>query len=116
MEIDDLVKEFGDCVAAQEAAITETDPIKGNKFAKRYIAAFEKLRSFGDRGRDALAVLLDDSRPEVRVMAAAYLLRHCGDRARAVLERESTGKGRIAFGAVQALQRWKEGTWALDPE
>jgi hypothetical protein len=116
MEIQDLVKEFADCVAAQAAAIAEADPIRGNKFAKRYIAAFEKLRSTGDRGRDALAELLEDGRQEVRVMAAAYLLRHCEDRARTVLEAESRGSGLVAFGAAQALQRWKEGKWALDPE
>lgn len=115
MHIDDLVKEFGDCVAAQEAAIAKADPVEGNKFAKRYISAFEKLRSHGKPGRDALAALLDDDRPEVRVMAAAYLLRHCGDRAKKVLEKEAAGGGRIAFGAAQALQRWKEGTWSLDP-
>ncbi|WP_116807264.1 DUF2019 domain-containing protein [Steroidobacter cummioxidans] len=116
MEIHDLVKEFADCVAAQAAAIAEADPIRGNKFARQYIAAFEKLRSTGDSGRDALAVLLEDGRQEVRVMAAAYLLRHCEDKAKAVLEAESGGSGLVAFGAAQALQRWKEGTWALDPE
>ncbi len=115
MNLNELVKEFADCVAAQSDAIAKSDPNAGNRFARRYIAAFEKLRAHGDLGRDALAGLLDDTRPEVRVMAAAYLLRHSGDRARAVLESEAKGKGAVAFGAAQALQRWKEGTWALDP-
>jgi hypothetical protein len=79
------------------------------------VAAFEALRVHGDVGRIALAGLLDDARAEVRVMAAAYLLRHCGDRAKAVLENEARASGIVAFGAAQALQRWEEGTWALDP-
>jgi hypothetical protein len=116
MNLDELVTEFADCVAAQNEAIANRDPNTGNKYAKRYIAAFEKLRRQGDSGRNALATLLSDSRPDVRVMAAAYLLRHSGNRARAVLEAEAKGTGIVAFGAAQALQRWNEGTWALDPE
>lgn len=116
MDIDNLVKEFADCVVARNTAIDNADPLTANKFAKRCTAAFEQLRSLGNEGRDALAVLLEDGRPEVRVMAAAHLLRHCGERARAVLQAEARGSGLVAFGAAQALQRWKEGTWALDPD
>jgi len=49
-------------------------------------------------------------------MAAAYLLRYKTDQARAVLETEAKGKGFVALGAAQALQRWNEGAWALDRE
>jgi hypothetical protein len=49
-------------------------------------------------------------------MAASFLLRHCGARARRVLEEAARERGIVAFGAVQALKRWDEGTWALDPE
>ncbi len=48
-------------------------------------------------------------------MAAVYLLRHRTDEAVAVLEQVARGQGLIAFEAGQALERWKEGTWALDP-
>lgn len=116
MNLDELVKEFADCVAAQSEAIAKRDPNTGNKFAKRFIVAFEQLRAHGDSGRDALATLFADNRPDIRVMAAAYLLRHSGNRARAVLEAEAKGTDIVAFGAAQALQRWNEGTWALDPE
>lgn len=116
MNVTELVKEFAHCVVAQSEAIAKSDPNSGNKFAKRYIAAFQELRSHGDEGREALAVLLTDNRSDVRVMAAAYLLRHCESRARAVLEAEAKGTSFVAFGAAQALQRWTEGTWALDPE
>jgi hypothetical protein len=116
MNFEELVREFADCVTAQSEAIAKSDPNLGNKFAKRYIAAFDKLRSVGDEGRDAFAALLTHNRADVRVMAAAYLLRYQHDQATAVLEAEAKAKGPVAFGAAQALQRWKEGTWALDPE
>ena len=116
MKLEELVQEFADCVAAQNQAIEKSDPNLGNKFAKRYISAFEKLRARGNDGREALAVLLTDNRADVRVMAAAYLLRYKTDQARAVLETEAKGKGFVALGAAQALQRWNEGAWALDRE
>jgi hypothetical protein len=116
MKLNEFVKEFADSVVAQGEAIAKGDSVTGNQHAKRYVAAFENLRAYGAPGRDALASLLTDSRPEVRVMAAAYLLRHCENEARAVLEIEAKGVGLAAFGAAQALQRWNEGTWALDRE
>jgi hypothetical protein len=116
MNLEDLVKEFADCVVAQSQAMAKADPNLGNKFARHYMAAFEQLRSRGDEARQALAVLLRDSRADVRVMAAAYLLRYKHDQAKSVLEADAKGVGLVAFGAAQALQRWKEGAWALDPE
>lgn len=52
---------------------------------------------------------------DVRVMAAAHLLRYRTAEARAVLEEAAKGTGLVPFGAQQALKRWEEGTWALDP-
>ena len=86
MKLDKLVKEFGDCVAAQTRCIERGDAAAGNKYAKRYIKAFDKLCSQGAAGRDALAVLLDDARPDVRVMAASFLLRHSKEKAMRVLQ------------------------------
>ena len=113
MNVSDLVNEFAACVSAQSESIDKGDPNAGNQFAKRYVAAFEQLRAQGNVGRDALAILLDDRRPDVRVMAATFLLRHCGDRAIHVLKNEAGSIGVVSFGASQALQRWHEGTWAL---
>ena len=92
MTLDALVRDFAECVSRQSEAVANGDATTGNKYAKRYTAAFAKLRGHGDDGRNALAVLLSDARPDVRVMAAAYLLRHCEDRAKAVLEAEAKGK------------------------
>jgi hypothetical protein len=116
----ELVEEFARCVATQDQAMAVGDWRSGNAFAKRYVGAFRKLRLQGDSGPNALAELLSDSRAAVRVMAAAFLLRHCEDRARAVLEAEANGKGMVAFGASQALLNWDKlgwdkGTWELDP-
>ncbi len=114
-EREKLVKEFAECVAAQSEAIARADARTGNKHAKRYVAAFDRLRAHGDEGREALATLLTDGRADVRVMAAAYLLRYCESRARLILEAEAKGTGLVAFGAAQTLKRWEEGIWALDP-
>jgi hypothetical protein len=109
------VTEFANCVAAQAKAIEDGDPSTGNKYAKRYVKAFREIQKHGDEGRRALAELFSDPRADVRVMAAAYLLRFCEHSAVAVLETEAKGEGLVAFGAAQALKRWRDGTWALDP-
>ena len=114
--LEDLVQNFASSVAGQADAIQAGDPKKGNVLARRYIAAFEQIRGYGDPGREALAALLTHQNRDVRVMAAAYLIRYCEKLAKAVLKREAKGSGLTAFGAKQALQRWKEGTWTLDPE
>jgi hypothetical protein len=111
---DKLVEEFAACVMAQEAEIERGRG--GNKYARRYIAAFEKLCAHGDPGREALAVLLGHASPNVRVTAAAFLLRYCEFKARRVLKAEAKRAGISAIGAEQTLLNWKNGTWALDPE
>jgi len=113
--IEKLVREFADNVAAQTDAIGAGDSRTGNKHAKRYIRAFESLRELGSDGRDALVPLMFAGRDDVRGMTAAFLLRHRTEDARRVLEDLARGKGLAAFGAGEALKRWEEGAWALDP-
>ncbi|HYH98390.1 DUF2019 domain-containing protein [Hyalangium sp.] len=115
MTLEDLVEQFAQNVAAQTDAIWRGDAKTGNKHARKYGAAFDKLRAHGNAGRDALSVLLKHPRMDVRIMAAAHLLRHRTAEAKAVLEEAAKGEGMIPFGAQQALKRWEEGTWALDP-
>jgi len=112
VELDKLVDDFANSVAQQQRS---RDAETGNQHAAAYVAAFEALRAHGDAGREALTRLFEDRRAEVRVMAAAFLLRYCEARARAVLEAEAQGRGMVAFGAQQALERWEDGTWELDP-
>ncbi|MDC0711253.1 DUF2019 domain-containing protein [Stigmatella sp. ncwal1] len=115
MKLEELVAHFAENVAAQTDAIWRGEAKTGNKHARRYRAAFDKLRAQGDAGRDALAVLLKHPRMDVRVTAAACLLRHRTAEAKAVLEEAAKGEGMVPFEAQQALLRWEEGTWALDP-
>jgi uncharacterized protein DUF2019 len=114
-EIEGLVAEFAENVAAQTDSIWRGDAKTGNKHAKRYIAAFDKLTAHGDAGRDALTVLFTHPRMDVRVSAAAYLLRYRTAEARAILEEAATGEGLVPFEASLVLKNWESGTWALDP-
>ncbi len=114
-KLEKLVETFAENVAAQTDEIAHGSASKGNRHAKRYIAAFDKLCGHGDAGRDALAALFTHPRSDVRVMAAAFLLRHRTGEARAVLEEAAKGAGLPALEAQMALKRWDEGTWALDP-
>ncbi|MBN8469960.1 DUF2019 domain-containing protein [Corallococcus exiguus] len=111
-----LVRQFADNVAAQTDAIWQGDAKTGNRCAKKYISAFEQLRAHGDTGREALTELFSHPRMDVRVMAAAYLLRYRTHEAREVLMEAAKGEGFVPFKAGQTLKRWDEGTWALDPE
>ncbi len=115
MSIEKLVDDFAEHVAAQTDAIFRGDAKAGNKHAKRYVAAFEKLRGHGDKGREALAVLFSHPRMDVRVAAAAHLLRYRTAEAKAVLQEIAKGEGLAAFEASESLKRWEEGVWALDP-
>lgn len=67
-------------------------------------------------GRDALAVLLKHPRMDVRVTAAACLLRHHTAEAKAVLEEAAKGQGLVPFEAQQTLLRWcYQASWLMDP-
>jgi hypothetical protein len=116
MTLKELVAEFASGVVAQTDAIWRGDARSGNRHAERSITAWKMLRAQGDAGRDALAALLTDPSMDIRTAAAAFLLRYRHAESRAVLEEAAKGKGLIPFEAQQTLERWNEGTWALDPE
>jgi hypothetical protein len=115
MDLEKLVEEFAENVAAQTESIMRGDAKTGNKHANRYIAALKKLRSAGDAGRDALTVLLKHPRQDVRVKAAAFLLRYRTAEAKAVLKAAADGTGISSISALMTLKYWQEGTWNLDP-
>ena len=108
--------EFEMGVVGQNDTMLRVGARTGNKFAMQYTNAFKKLREYGDAGREALCVLLEHPRPDVRTMAAAFLLRDRTDEAMAVLRGAAAGKGVVALGATMTIKGWEEGTWALDPE
>ena len=110
--LSELVEEFALNVAAQTDS--KGPASVGNRFANRYIRSFQRLRRRGDAGRNALAVLFIHPLRDVRAMAAAFLLRHRTSEALSVLAQVAQGTDLTAFGAGQAIERWNEGTWALD--
>ncbi|MFL5355407.1 DUF2019 domain-containing protein [Archangium sp.] len=114
-QLEQLVAEFAENVAAQTDSIWRGDAKTGNKHARRYIAAFGKLIAHGDAGRDALTVLFKHPRMDVRVSAAAYLLRYRTAEARTILDEAARGEGLVPFEASLVLKNWENGTWALDP-
>lgn len=116
MNLDALVERFAVNVAEQTDAIWRGDSKTGNKHAKRYLDAVEQLLVLGDEGRDALASLLTHPRMDVRVKAAAYLLRYRTAEAKAVLEEAARSEGLIPFIASEVLKNWEQGTWDLDPK
>ena len=113
--IEALVEEFADHTQAQTREILGGDAKIGNSHAKKAIAVLLQLRALGDTGSDALAVLFTHPSLDVRTAAAAFLLRYRTAEARAVLEEAARGQGLIPFEASEALKRWEEGTWSLDP-
>lgn len=115
MTLEKLVEQVAKHVTAQTDAIWQGDSRTGNKHARKYEAAIEQLLAHGDAGRDALLVLFKHERMDVRVTAAATLLRYRTAEARAVLEDAAKGQGLVPFEASEALKRWDEGTWSLDP-
>jgi hypothetical protein len=114
MKLEELAADFASNVAAQTDAIWKGDARTGNKHARRYIAAFKKLREHGEAGRDALTTLFTHPRMDVRVKAAIYLLSDRPEVARPVLEEAAKSEGMIPFEASQALTYWSEGTWTLN--
>jgi hypothetical protein len=114
MNLQDTAEDFARNVAAQTDAIMRGDSKFGNRCAKRYTAAFKKLRDHGEAGRDALAALFVHPRMDVRVYAAVFLLSERPEQAKPVLEEAARGEGLIPFEASQALKHWNAGTWSLD--
>jgi hypothetical protein len=115
MSLEKFVGEFAQNIAAQTDCILRGDAKAGNKHAEKALAAFMALRAKGDVGRDALTTLFAHARMDVRVTAAAFLLRYRTAEATAVLEEAAQGQGLAALGAQQTLRNWQDGLWALDP-
>ncbi len=111
---DRLTETFAASVAAQTNAIVAGDARTGNRYAKRYILAYRQLREMGDKGLGALCALFVDTRPDVRAMAATFLLKYRTDEALAVLREVATMPGLVGFGASESIKRWEEGAWHLD--
>jgi hypothetical protein len=113
---DVLVRKFAESAIGQTDALENGDAVSGEKHAVACSKTFDALRAQGDSGREALTALFEHEDAAVRTTAAVFLLGYCEERALAVLEAEAKGDGLPAFVAAQALERWEEGDWDLDPE
>ena len=109
-----LANKFAASVLQQASCIKRGDATEGNKHAKSYIKAFRDITKFGNAGREALIPLLKHDDTNVRVMAAAFLLRYATNEALSVLEAAKSGGGLAGLGAAQTLKNWSDGSWALD--
>jgi len=108
--IQGLVTEFVRSVIGQNEAIERRDTRAGNRLALKYCGAAEQLLQIQPEGLGAFARLLNDSRIDVRTMAAAFLIPYETAQSKAVLELSAQGEGIVALGAKMALERWeKEG-------
>jgi len=116
-EILSLVKLFADNAILSRKYLWE-DSKKQNEHEDAVGCAFDELVSkYGNAGREALATLLSNENDSVASKAAAHLLRYCNHQATSTLKRiAETGDGFNAFAASEALKRWEEGDWDLDPE
>jgi len=111
------VDRFAHNVIEQKKWISRGDSRAANQCANALLKAFKKICNiYGDEGREALSSLFEHETRAVRSMAAAFLLRYKHEEAKAVLREIGRGKGLVALGARECINRWEEGEWELDPE
>lgn len=100
---------FVAAVARQHECNVSGDPITGNTEAKKYDEAARIMLAGGQREIDRFATLLTHDHDDVRVMAAAYLLKNRTDAAVATLRPIAAGVGLAALGAHMTLARYERG-------
>jgi hypothetical protein len=115
-KIQQLVDDFAANVIAQHEAIWRGNARVGNCHANRTLRCFDKLYRYGPAGKDGLATLFTHNNPLVRGTAAVFLLKYKTEEAMAILEELATGEGFSAFCASEAIKRWNEGAWDLEPK
>jgi hypothetical protein len=105
----ELCAEFAEAVRAQARCICQGDARTGNRHARIYIAAARELLTGGDAALDEFARLLSDPSDDVRVAAAAYLLRDRTELAVSTLRPIAKKQGIVALGAQETLKRYARG-------
>ncbi len=96
-------------VVQQNAYIARGDARQGNREAKKYVAAARALLAGGKGEVDRFATLLTHDHNDVRVMAAAFLLKERTEEAVAALRPLAKGSGIAALGAKMTLERYERG-------
>lgn len=85
-----------------------------NKEAKKLEKIFEKLKSLGRPGREALLELVNNEDCSVSLMAAVYSLKYDPSKSLEALRNMVKEDSIIGFQAEQAIKRWEEGTWKIE--
>jgi hypothetical protein len=116
IDLDKLARQFAEHVIAQNSAIRRGDARMGNRHAKGQLKCAHQLMRVGEEGTKELASLFNHQDPGVREMAAVFLLKRRTGEALALLSELSKLPGLVGFGAEQAIERWNEGTWDLEPK
>jgi hypothetical protein len=109
---EELVRVFAENVHAQSQCIMSDppDPRQGNRHAKRYHELGREILSRGPEAIDLFCTLLGHPLTDVRVTAAAYLLKDRTERAVATLRPiAQSGVGLPSLGAEMTLKRYERG-------
>src|SRR6267142_3923131 len=110
-ESDALVKKFASASQEHYHAILVGDYAVANAHAATISRVIEEIRTNENATIGALLPLLDDSRPEVSLMAAVYLLKHDTEKSLETLALLKVRDDLIGFRADQAMKRWNDGEW-----
>jgi hypothetical protein len=105
----DPLEAFVEAELNQVECIRRGDAPTGNKHARKRIAAARQLLAGGEVSIDRFATLLSHESPNVRVAAAAWLLKDRTEQAVAALRPIAETKGLAALGAVCTLERYAKG-------
>jgi hypothetical protein len=105
----DPLATFVDGVVQQNACIARGDARQGNREARKYITAARALLAGSQEAIDRFATLLTHDSADVRVTAAAFLLKERTALAVAVLRPIASGTGIAALGAKMTLERYERG-------
>src|SRR5690349_18772019 len=105
----DPLEAFVEAELNQVECIRRGDARAGNKHARRGIAAARQLLAGGEAAIDRFATLLSHESPNVRVSAAAWLLKDRTEQAVAAFRPIAETEGLAALGAVCTLKRYERG-------
>jgi hypothetical protein len=105
----DSLSVFASAVIEQGECIARGDHRGGNREAKKYVSAARTLLADGSPTIDRFCKLLDHDHDDVRVMAAAFLLKERTKEAVATLRQVARNDGLAALGAKMTLKRYARG-------
>lgn len=106
-----LLHRFAAAAIAHNQAMEEMAEERANAHAQIIAGLHRSILLYGENGKRALLLLMDDDNPVVAGMAAVHLLGYDTPRCLAVLERVAQEPGLLGFRAKAAIERWESGDW-----